>query len=172
MSRRLRILLSLISVAQLLFAAAFFVQWPPAISLWPLAGTTPLTYILLAAFFAAAAEGFTTVINLAPVNPPYTPADEAGLARQLGLTYIYIPVAWNNPTDADFAAFEQAMDETAGGKTLIHCAANFRVTAFYSLYAQKHLGLSAAQADALRDRIWAGSDYPVWEAFVLSLIHI
>ena len=114
----------------------------------------------------AAAEGFTTVINLAPVNPPYTPADEAGLARQLGLTYIYIPVAWNNPTDADFAAFAQAMDETAGSNTLIHCAANFRVTAFYSLYAQKHLGLSAAQADALRDRIWAGSDYPVWEAFV------
>lgn len=55
MSRTLRILLILISVAQLLFAAAFFVQWPPAINLWPLAGTTPLTYILLAAFFAAAA---------------------------------------------------------------------------------------------------------------------
>ena len=114
----------------------------------------------------AAAEGFTAVINLAPVNPPYTPADEAGLARELGLTYIYIPVAWNNPTDADFAAFEQAMSATAGRRTLIHCAANFRVTAFYPLYAHKHLGLSAAQAEALRDRIWAGSDYPVWEAFV------
>ena len=114
----------------------------------------------------AAAEGFTAVINLAPVNPPYTPADEAGLARELGLTYIYIPVAWNNPTDADFAAFEQAMSTTAGRRTLIHCAANFRVTAFYTLYAHKHLGWSAAQAEALRDRIWAGSDYPVWEAFV------
>lgn len=114
----------------------------------------------------AAAEGFTAVINLAPVNPPYTPADEAGLARQLGLTYIYIPVAWNHPTDADFAAFEQAMSATAGQRTLIHCAANFRVTAFYALYAQKHLGWSAAEADALRDRIWAGSDYPVWEAFI------
>ena len=114
----------------------------------------------------AAAEGFTTIINLAPVNPPYTPADEAGLARELGLTYIYIPVAWNHPTDADFAAFAQAMDETAGGKMLIHCAANFRVTAFYSLYAQKHLSWSAAEADAFRARIWAGSDYPVWEAFV------
>ena len=114
----------------------------------------------------AAAEGFTAIINLAPVNPPYTPADEAGLARQLGLIYFYIPVAWNNPTDADFAAFEQAMSATAGQPTLIHCAANFRVTAFYTLYAQKHLGLSAAQADALRDRIWAGSDYPVWEAFI------
>ena len=114
----------------------------------------------------AAAEGFTTIINLAPVNPPYTPPDEAGLARELGLTYVYIPVAWNNPTDADFAAFEQAMDEMTGGRTPIHCAANFRVTAFYSVYAQKRLGWSAAEADAFRTRIWAGSDYPVWEAFV------
>ena len=114
----------------------------------------------------AAAEGFTTIINLAPVNPPYTPANEAGLARELGLNYIHIPVAWNNPTDADFAAFERAMSETAGDKTLIHCAANFRVTAFYTLYARKHLGWSEAQAAALRDRIWAGSDYPVWEAFI------
>jgi len=114
----------------------------------------------------AAAEGFTTIINLAPVNPPYTPPDEAGLARELGLTYVYIPVAWNNPTDADFAAFEQAMDEMTGGRTLIHCAANFRVTAFYSLYAQKRLGWSAAEADAFRTRIWAGSDYPVLEADV------
>ena len=114
----------------------------------------------------AAAEGFTTIINLAPVNPPYTPANEAGLARELGLNYIHIPVAWNNPTDADFAAFERAMNETAGDRTLIHCAANFRVTAFYTLYARKHLGWSEAQAAALRDRIWAGSDYPVWEAFI------
>ena len=114
----------------------------------------------------AAAEGFTTIINLAPVNPPYTPANEAGLARELGLNYITIPVAWNNPTDADFAAFERAMSETAGDKTLIHCAANFRVTAFYTLYARKHLGWSEAQAATLRDRIWAGSDYPVWEAFI------
>ena len=58
------------------------------------------------------------------------------------------------------------MNETAGDRTLIHCAANFRVTAFYTLYARKHLGWSEAQAAALRDRIWAGSDYPVWEAFI------
>ena len=55
LSKSWRVLLLLIAAIQLLFAAAFFVQWPPAISLWPLAGTTPLTYILLASFFAAAA---------------------------------------------------------------------------------------------------------------------
>ena len=114
----------------------------------------------------AAAEGYATIINLAPVNPPYTPPDEAGLVKALGLAYHYIPVQWNNPTDADFAAFEAAMRAAGDGKTLIHCAANFRVTAFYSLYAHKHLGWTAGQAEAFRARIWAGSHYPVWEAFV------
>lgn len=113
-----------------------------------------------------AADGFTAIINLAPVNPPYTPADEAGIARELGLAYHYIPVDWNNPTDADFAAFEEAMRQTDGGRTLIHCAANFRVTAFYTLFARKHLGWTEAQGEALRARIWAGSEYPVWEAFI------
>ena len=114
----------------------------------------------------AAEEGFTAVINLVPTNPPYTPADEGGLVRELGMAYHYIPVDWNNPTDADFAAFERAMAATAGHRTLIHCAANFRVTAFYSLYARKHLGWSEEQADTFRAQIWAGSDYPVWEAFI------
>ena len=113
-----------------------------------------------------AADGFTAIINLVPVNPPYTPADEAGLARSLGLAYHYIPVQWGNPTDADFAAFEEAMQATADDKLLIHCAANFRVTAFYSLYARKHLGWTKEQGEAFRAQIWAGSDYPIWEAFI------
>ena len=54
----------------------------------------------------------------------------------------------------------------AEGKILLHRAANFRVTAFYSLYALKRLGWSDAEADAFRASVWRGSDYPVWEAFV------
>jgi len=30
------------------------------------------------------------------VNPPYTPEDEAGLARSLGIDYVHIPVDWSN----------------------------------------------------------------------------
>ena len=55
MSRTLRVLLILICVVQLFFAAAFFFQWPLAVSLWPFEGTTPLTYIFIASIFAAAA---------------------------------------------------------------------------------------------------------------------
>lgn len=120
----------------------------------------------------AAAEGFTAVINLAPVNPPNTPVDEAGLVRSLGMEYVYIPVDWNNPTDDDFAAFESAMARLTGEKVLIHCAANYRVTAFYSLYAVKHLGWTGDQAEAFRGLIWAGSEYPIWEAYITRMMDV
>jgi len=43
------------------------------------------------------------------------------------------------------------------------------VTAFYALYALKHLGWTAEQAAEFRRTIWQGSDYPVWEAFITRL---
>ena len=83
------------------------------------------------------------------------------------MTYHHLPVVWASPTEADLAAFEQLMlDLPADSRTLLHCAANFRVSAFYGLYAMKHLGWSAEQAEAFRAPIWDGSDYPVWEAFI------
>jgi len=118
---------------------------------------------------SAAAEGFVTVINLATIHSTPALEDEAGLVRSLGLNYYHIPVEWENPKDSDFAAFEAVMAQIPAGKTLIHCAANFRVTAFYSLYAQKHLGWSAAQAEAFRAAIWHGSHYPIWEQFIARI---
>lgn len=118
---------------------------------------------------AAAAEGVTTVINLAILDSRYALPDEAGLVRALGMAYHHIPVEWERPTAADFAAFEQVMDAVGQAKTLLHCAANFRVTAFYSLYAVKRLGWTEAEAEALRASIWHGSDYPVWEAFIQQI---
>ena len=118
---------------------------------------------------SAAAEGFVTVINLATIDSSSSLQDESGLVRSLGMNYFHIPVVWGEPKDSDFAAFEGVMAQIPAGKTLIHCAANFRVTAFYSLYAQKHLGWSAAQAEAFRAAIWQGSDYPIWEEFIAQI---
>lgn len=118
---------------------------------------------------AVAAEGYSIVVNLATFDPGRSLPDEAGLVRSLGMTYHPIPVDWDNPTDADFAAFERTLLHRPEGRTLIHCAANFRATAFYSLYALKHLGWTEAQAEAFRAVIWKGSDYPVWRAFIARL---
>ena len=118
---------------------------------------------------SAAVEGFTTVINLATFDPDHSLKDEAGLVQSLGMAYYPIPVEWSNPKESDFAAFESLLAQIKDRKTLIHCAANFRVTAFYSLYAQRRLGWSAAQADAFRAKIWQGSHYPVWEQFIARM---
>jgi len=115
---------------------------------------------------AAAEEGFKTVINLATINPRYSLEDEAGLVQSLGMSYHHIPVDWENPLESDFESFEKIFKQVPVEKTLVHCAANFRVTAFYSLYAQKHLGWTEAQANEFRDSIWHGSNYPVWEKFI------
>lgn len=114
----------------------------------------------------AAAEGFAAVINLATTNPPHSLEGEGALVESLGMEYVHIPVDWNNPTDADFAAFEAAVNRLSGEKVLIHCAANYRVTAFYSLFGRKYLGWTGEQAAAFRVQIWAGSDYPIWNDFI------
>jgi len=118
---------------------------------------------------AAADEGFTTVINLVPSENQSALKDEGEIAQALGLKYHHIPVDWAAPHEGDFAAFDQAMQSSADDKMLIHCAANFRATAFYSLYALKHLGWTQAQAAEFRHTIWQGSDYPVWESFIERL---
>ena len=115
---------------------------------------------------SAAAESFTAVVNLSTGDAHFSLDDEAGLVRSLGMAYHHIPVEWENPQESDFAAFEAVLQEHPEDKTLIHCAANFRVTAFYSLYALKHLGWTEAQADEFRASIWGNSDYPIWEKFI------
>lgn len=118
---------------------------------------------------SAAADGVQAVINLVPFQPGRSLTDEPGLVETLGMEYFPIPVDWEHPAASDFSAFERVMQGLGEKKTLIHCAANFRVTAFYSLYALKHLAWSEAEADALRASVWKGSDYPVWEAFIAEL---
>lgn len=118
---------------------------------------------------SAAQDGFQAVINLATINPRYSLPDEPGLVQSLGMDYHHIPVEWENPKPEDFEAFDKLMQTLGDKKTLIHCAANFRVTAFYSLYAMKHLGWSEAQADEFRASVWTGSSYPIWEEFIRQM---
>lgn len=55
MGRLARYALFLICAIQFVFAIAYFLQVPFAVSLWPFEGTTPLTYIFISSIFAAAA---------------------------------------------------------------------------------------------------------------------
>ena len=116
---------------------------------------------------AAAQEGVRVVINLATIDPRYSLPDEEATVTSLGMKYHHIPVVWDHPTDADFTAFERVMKDIGAEPTLVHCAANYRATAFYSLYAEKHFGWSKERGQEFRASIWRDSSkFPEWQALI------
>ncbi|MET0920168.1 MAG: protein tyrosine phosphatase family protein, partial [Acidimicrobiia bacterium] len=107
-------------------------------------------------------------VNLLPNESEHAVPEEAVLVTAQGVDYMHIPVDFAAPTHADFEAFATAMDAHAEQKVHVHCAANYRVSAFYSLYALEHGLVDVEQADDLvRDR-WDADADPVWSGFLAA----
>ena len=121
-------------------------------------------------FEAARDEGYAVVINLAPSDEDNALAGERDLIASLGLDYVHIPMIWTDPKREQFADFCAAMEMIGDKKVLVHCIANYRVSAVVSSYAIKNLGWSVAQADALVNKIWTSiPEYPMndtWQSFI------
>ena len=110
------------------------------------------------------ARGYDAVLNIGLLDPKYCLPDEAGLTAALGLQYRHVPVKFDAPTIDDFRAFLAVMDEWAGRRVFIHCAANYRVSAFMALYGEMRLGWTREQADSHARKIWAPNE--TWEKFL------
>lgn len=111
-------------------------------------------------------DGYAAVINLLPDNNERAVHDEADIVVDQGLDYVSIPVDFAAPTHADLERFCEAMDGLEGRKVHVHCAANYRVSAFYSLYAVHRGRCTVEQADALVRDVWDPAEHPVWAAFI------
>ncbi len=111
-------------------------------------------------------EGFTVVINLLPDDSEYAQAEEAQMVQNQGIEYIYIPVDFDAPTKNDYAQFEAAMQRTEGKARLVHCAANYRVSAFYAIYAHRHLGWDVGRAREHIASIWDTREFPAWHSLI------
>ena len=98
--------------------------------------------------------GVRHVINLAMADHPEALADEARLMAGTGLAYTHIPVPFDAPEDAHFAAFTEAY-ERAEGPVHVHCIANMRVSAFLYRYHREVKGMAEPEARALMERIWS-----------------
>lgn len=108
--------------------------------------------------------GIGHVINLGLHTHEKALPDEAGTLAALGITYIHIPVAFDQPTDADFARFCDAMDAVGTQPVHVHCIANFRVSAFLYRWQKEVHGVEDTQARALMDSVWQPGG--VWADFI------
>jgi protein tyrosine phosphatase (PTP) superfamily phosphohydrolase (DUF442 family) len=108
--------------------------------------------------------GYEAVINLAMPYSPNVLEDEGFRVISLGLDYYHIPVPWEEPTLAHLQRFCALMQMLEGRKVWVHCALNYRVSAFLFQYHRLVLGMPEANAKAVMLPEWEPDE--VWQAFL------
>jgi protein tyrosine phosphatase (PTP) superfamily phosphohydrolase (DUF442 family) len=98
-------------------------------------------------------QGYKIIVNLAPCNAANAIANEPEIIESLGMTYLHLPVVWENSTFIDFQQFCQILESHPGSHIFVHCAMNMRVSAFMYLYRRLYLGVSEAEAKQALEKI-------------------
>jgi uncharacterized protein (TIGR01244 family) len=101
-------------------------------------------------------QGVTTVVNLrTPEEMAQIGFDEAAVAKELGMNYVYLPVRGNAQfpySPATLKAFTGAMTG-ANGKVLLHCTIAWRASHLWGAYLIAERGLSVDSALASARKI-------------------
>ena len=119
-------------------------------------------------FSVLADQGFEMVINLAPPQSHGSLQNEGGLVASRGLTYVNIPVDWDNPEPEHFEFFAKLLSENQSRKVLVHCQVGFRASIFTFLYRAIFLQRPADEALEFVHQVWAPND--AWTAFANDLL--
>jgi len=102
--------------------------------------------------------GYERVIYIAFSNSRGALAGEDAIVKELGMDYVQVPVVWDAPTPSDFYAFAGAMQREPARKTLLHCQANYRASAFSFLYRVLYEAVPVATAKADMNKIWTPNE--------------
>jgi protein tyrosine phosphatase (PTP) superfamily phosphohydrolase (DUF442 family) len=79
-------------------------------------------------------EGFEVIINLAMPTTSNALENEDKIVSSLNMSYIHIPVDFENPKISDLKLFLNILQALGANKVWIHCAKNYRVSAFMYVY--------------------------------------
>ena len=110
------------------------------------------------------ALGIQHIVNLGLHTHEKALPDEAASVARLGMTYIHIPVDFQNPTEQDFEQFCAVMEQLKGDPVHVHCIANARVSAFFYRYRRDVLGMDETRARAEMEAVWQPEG--VWATFI------
>ena len=59
---------------------------------------------------------------------------------------------------------------TQGKKIIVHCAANYRVSAFYAIFAHRNLGWSEKEAREHIASLWSPAEHEPWDRFITQML--
>ena len=113
--------------------------------------------------------GYELVVNLLPEDSEHAVEDERAIVERQGLAYAHLPVDFTAPRHSDFEAFAAVMDANPDAVTHVHCAANYRVSAFYGLYAVRKRWWTIEQAEEHIAGLWTPDDHPAWRDLMASV---
>jgi len=122
------------------------------------AGQPPASY-----FEALAKRGYALVVNLAPPESRGSLENEGRLVGETGMTYLNIPVSWDAPSEEHFEFFRKVMAQSRPMKTLVHCQAGLRASAFAFLFQVVDAGVPPDEALETMHEAWVPDE--TWTAF-------
>ena len=109
-------------------------------------------------------EGFEVVINLAVATTSNALENEDKIVSSLNMSYIHIPVDFENPKISDLKLFLNVLQALGANKVWIHCAKNYRVSAFMYVYHKYILHTPFEQIDLSIFDMWQPS--LVWQELI------
>lgn len=117
-------------------------------------------------FLGVVKEGYSAVVNLATFASPSAVIKEDKIVTDLGMLYIHIPVDWEAPTVEDLKVFFGVMEALDGQKVLVHCAMNYRVSAFMYKYLTLIKGNEHDASTSPILRSWQPSMSDSWKSIL------
>ena len=114
------------------------------------------------------AEGVKSIINLRQPSE-HRAEEEAAKAKELGLRYFNIPVAFGNPNEEQVAEFLKITDDPDNRPIFIHCTAAIRVGAFWMIRRVLRDGWKVEDAEEEAKKIGL-RESPHWNEFARKYI--
>lgn len=106
-------------------------------------------------------RGYEVVVNLAIADEERNGREGFHVVEE-GLTYVHIPVEWEEPRTSDVRKFFDVMEANRDRKIFVHCFANMRASVFVYLYRTLVEGVPEDEARATMLAVWDPADEQPW----------
>ena len=106
-------------------------------------------------------DGYDAVINLALHDSTNAIENEDKVVTSLGMAYFHIPVSFEEPRLIDLKLFVNILQSLGANKVWVHCALNYRASAFMYVYHKYVLKTPFEEVDLSMFEEW--SPEPVWQ---------